>query len=565
MICGFLVAVTAVCIACSDDAETPSRELAVSATDLLFPQVGGQQVLLIQAGETWTLTGDTEWCTLSATTGEAGKTARVTVAVSTNTTSSERTATLTVTAGAQTKSVSVRQALTLQTTQRSYTAAPEGSIVRVEVATQGGHTVRSNNGWIARVTATGRTTSILQEQFAVEANYTGAKRIGTVTFLLDGMEQTVTIEQAPIASLPADLTGVERNALQLAKQMRIGWNLGNSLEALGGETAWGNPATTQALIDMVKQAGFNTVRIPCNWMSGYVWEEEMPTIKVSWLARVKEVIDYCMKNDMYAVLNIHYDGGWLELNPLYTKQEEVNRKQRALWTQIATYFRQYDEHLLFAGTNEVHVNGVYDIAAVTAENHTVQQSFNQTFVDAVRATGGKNAHRNLIVQAYNTNIQLAAQLKMPTDPAGSGRLFMEVHYYDPWEFGGDVKSAYWGAPYAEYGVSTWGQEAHVDAQFAALKKQFVDQGIPVFVGEFGANRHSLTDETKLASRAYYLEYVSRTAKNHGAVPVYWDNGGLGNGDTAGQFGLFDRHALKVFDPTALAGLMKGAAAGVYPF
>src|SRR5690606_14500704 len=148
------------------------------------------------------------------------------------------------------------------------------------------------------------------------------------------------------------------------------------------------------------------------------------------LERVKEVVDYCVDNNMYVVLNIHWDGGWLEENPTSSAQAAVNLKQKALWEQIAVYFRDYDEHLIFAGTNEVHA----DYGTPTNEHITVQLSYNQTFVNAVRSTGGRNAYRNLAVQSYNTNIQQAVNyLVMPQDVA-TKRLMAEVHYYDPFDF-----------------------------------------------------------------------------------------------------------------------------------
>ena len=211
--------------------------------------------------------------------------------------------------------------------------------------------------------------------------------------------------------------------------MIVGWNVGNSLEVPGDETLWGNPLVSKKLIDGVKAAGFNSIRIPCSWDS-YVINRENYEVSEIWFQRVKEVVDYCVDNDMYAILNIHWDGGWLEEHPLYEYQEEVNREQYALWVQIATFFRDYDEHLLFAGTNEVRE----DYNTPSAENIEVQESYVQTFVDAVRATGGKNAYRNLVVQTYNTVIDHGINLNtMPTDVV-EDRLILEVHYYDPYEF-----------------------------------------------------------------------------------------------------------------------------------
>jgi endoglucanase len=351
--------------------------------------------------------------------------------------------------------------------------------------------------------------------------------------------------------------GMVSNAKDLAAKMKAGWNLGNSLEATGltgaGETTWGNPKTSKQLIDAVKAAGFNAIRIPCAW-NAYIEDQTTYKIKSEWLARVKEVVDYCIDNGMYTIINIHWDGGWLEDNPFYAKQEEVNKKQKALWTQIAGFFKDYDEHLLFAGTNEVHAG----YGTPSAENIAVQSSYNQTFVDAVRATGGKNARRNLVVQAYNTNIDNAVKyLKMPDDNA-KNRLMAEVHYYDPWDFCGDESSSIylWGKNYSGKNVSTWGQEAYANEQFVKMKTNFVDKGIPVILGEYGAIIRTKLPSNSLAehiqARNYYLNYITKTARENGCIPFYWDNGNTGNNG----FGLFGRATGAQVYPDAIQAIVK---------
>lgn len=354
-------------------------------------------------------------------------------------------------------------------------------------------------------------------------------------------------------------TQIGQSASELASQMLVGWNLGNSLDVPGGETGWGNPATTQQLIDAVKTAGFNAIRIPCAWDS--YSDASTYVIEDTWLARVKEVVDYCMNNDMYIIINIHWDGGWLEENPFYSVQDAVNAKQEAFWTQIASYFINYDEHLLFAGTNEVHA----DYGTPTSEYIEVQESYNQTFVDAVRATGGNNTSRNLIVQTYNTNMWHGLDyFTLPSDVVDD-HLLVEVHYYDPYDFtlNPDNNSActVWGDPWSSGDVCTWGQESYVEDLFNRVKQQFVDQGISVIIGEYGVvKRTSLTGDAytqHIASRLYYLEYITDAAKRYGMVPFYWDNGY--NGDMG--LALFDRSTGSIVDQEALDAIMEGAGAG----
>lgn len=341
-------------------------------------------------------------------------------------------------------------------------------------------------------------------------------------------------------------------ASQVADQIVIGWNIGNSLEAVGGETAWGNPPVNQQLIDAVKAAGFNAVRIPASWDL----HADQATLQIdpAWMTRVKEVVDYAHGQGMYVTLNIHWDGGWLEEHPLYSYQEAVNQKQNAYWTQIANTFKNYDERLLFAGTNEVHA----DYGTPSAEHIAVQQSYLQTFVDAVRATGGNNASRTLVVQTYNTNIWHGLDyFSLPSDTIAN-RLIVEVHHYDPYDYTLNPSGSclYWGAPYPSQGACTWAQEAYHDDLFARAKAEWIDQGVPVIIGEYGvATRPNLN----LASRQYYLEYVNRAAAANGIKTFYWDNG-VQPSQTNG-FALFDRSSGAIVDQGALDAVKRGAGIG----
>lgn len=320
-------------------------------------------------------------------------------------------------------------------------------------------------------------------------------------------------------------------SLQFARLLGTGWNLGNSLEATGGETAWGNPATTQALLDGVKAAGFNTVRIPVAWKQ---YADANDVIPARWMARVAEVVGYARQAGLFAMINLHWDGGWMQ--PTRARQAEANTRITRFWTQIGERFRDHDDTLLFAGTNEVMVEG--DYSPPKPEYVAVQNGFNQAFVDAVRATGGNNAARHLVIQGFNTNIDhTVAHAVMPRDSARN-RLMMEVHYYDPYEFTLDEKSAIW-----QWGAATrdakaaapWGNEAHADAQFAKMKRHFIDRGIPVILGEFGAIRRADRPGAE-PYRIAWNRHIARSARAHGLVPIYWDNGVTGQHG----MGLFDR-------------------------
>lgn len=466
----------------------------------------------------------------------------------------------------------------------SITVSPESLKVAADGEESTLNVSMNGSKWVVTSDQTWCTVSVkstfqtyIQVIVTSASNTTKNERTANLTFVMDA-KKTVNVavvqegqkELYPDYSsrIAPDASGMVSSAKVLAAKMFAGWNLGNTLEVPGDETAWGNPKVTQKFIDSVKAAGINAIRIPCAWDS-YIENVSTCKLKASWLARVKEVVDYCFKNGMYVIINIHWDGGWLQENPTYAKQYAVNARQKALWQQIAVSFRDYDEHLLFAGTNEVNIGST----TPAEENFIVQMSYNQTFVDAVRSTGGKNAYRNLVIQAFNTNIDLAvSNLTVSTDTI-KDRLMVEVHYYDPWDFCGletdqtwaTVKYL-WGTDYDQYGtISSWGQESYVLTQFQKMKTNFVDKGYPVILGEYGAiRRSSLTGnilEHHLASRAYYFQYVARQAKNYGMIPFYWDNGYTGNNGSA----VFNRSDGSVFDRQALNAYITGASAGTYPF
>ncbi len=353
---------------------------------------------------------------------------------------------------------------------------------------------------------------------------------------------------------------MERNAAALAAEIRIGLNIGNTLEAYGGqsETYWGNPEITEAFVAFTKEAGFNAIRLPVSW-DQYA-DPDTAEIDADWLARVKEVVEYCLQNDLFVIVNIHWDGGWLEENVTPAKQAENNDRQRAYWEQIATHLREFDDRVIFASANEPNVDN--------AEQMAVLLSYHQTFVDTVRATGGKNAYRVLLVQGPNTDIEQTNELmsSLPSD-THSDRMMVEIHYYSPWNYTGMQQDEPWGNRFFYWGEGfhsttdtahnpTWGEEDYVDSTFALMKHQFVDNGIPVILGEYGTGvRDHLEGEDlqlHLDGRAYYFQYLTQQALANGMLPFFWDTGSL-----------LDRHNNSVLDAQALEALMEGAAGSHY--
>ena len=336
-----------------------------------------------------------------------------------------------------------------------------------------------------------------------------------------------------------------------------GWNLGNTLEPPSGEGTWG-PVATQNVINAVADSGFNTIRLPVAWDSHA--NQSTYQIDAAWMARVKQVVDWCYARNLYVIVNCHWDGGWLENNITDTVNPTINAKMRSYWTQIATAFAAYDSHLLFAGANEPNCD--------TAAKWATLRSYYNTFVSAVRATGGNNASRWLVVQGPNTNIDLSDQLvtSLPDDST-PGRLAFEIHYYDPYQWTIMPHDETWGKTFYFWGQgyhhatrtdrnASWGEESYVDAQFQKMVDKFVSHGVPVIVGEFTAiKRTGQADLTgadfdlHVASRTYFHKYVVDTANAKGLKPIYWDIAGL----------MFDWTTGGLVDPDNKRALTGGAA------
>lgn len=375
--------------------------------------------------------------------------------------------------------------------------------------------------------------------------------------------ETTTISDSPNTDTISNEVAVVSNEMRdisasdLFEEMTVGWNLGNSLDAVGNGTSsemgWGNPKTTKELIDAVKDAGFNTVRIPITWM-GHLAAAPEYTIDADWLARVKEVVDYVIDNGMYAIINIHHDGmdsspSWLTPEP--TDEEAMVQQFETIWKQIAEYFNSYGDHLLYAGMNEFH----HGYNSPSDEYLRITNRLNQKFVDTVRASGGNNANRILIVQAYNTNGDAALKgLEIPTDSA-QAKLMAEIHFYDPWNYAGEGKGS-WGI--GGPANDNWGQEAWVDELFGKLKVKFVDNGVPIILGEYGAvnNKNGYDD-----SRRYYVEYVTKAAKENGILPIWWDNG---NDSSSGEaFALFNRNTYEKLHTDIHEAIMRAVSGEDY--
>ena len=369
-------------------------------------------------------------------------------------------------------------------------------------------------------------------------------------FAIAGALTAAAAISASAANLPT--------AKEVQAKMGMGFNVGNSMEVPNNPTAWGNPYPTQALLDSVKAAGFSTVRIPCAWDS----HTSGGKITETWLDSVQTVVDYAMRAGLYTILNIHHEGegGWFQSNIGTSVNSTIDNKMKTYWTQIANKFKDYNERLIFAGANEPGPN----INSWTSQHVSTLMHYYQTFIDAVRATGGNNATRTLIIQGLNTDIDKSVKSApvstFPTDKV-SGYLMFEVHYYDPYQYTLMTSQQDWGASepilpqyyYGDYqksgepkrnaGYNAWAGSVdsklagieHPKEQFAKMKTNYVDKGYPVIVGEFGANTRSPElsgSDLNLhkQGRVQWHKDVVTAAKQYGLTPILWDMGNESNSD-----------------------------------
>ena len=321
-------------------------------------------------------------------------------------------------------------------------------------------------------------------------------------------------------------------ALELSKLMGNGINLGNTMEAYGRpelginadtskyETFWGQPVTTEEMIAGMKSCGFDSIRIPVAWTNMMDYENGDYTIADAYLDRVDELITYAINNGMYVIINDHWDGSWWGMFGSATEEtrETAFTMYTSMWTQLAERYHDYDESLIFESGNEELGNRLNDTdickdsgSLSEDECYEMTNRINQTFVDTVRATGGNNADRFLLIAGYNTNIAKTCddRFKMPKDTIPD-KLLVSVHYYDPWNYCGTDSGTQWGT-HGEY-----------ETQNADLKKmtKFTEQGYGVIIGEYGVLAKD--DGTLKDSITAYTENLLDNCDLYNFVPMLWD-------------------------------------------
>ncbi len=327
--------------------------------------------------------------------------------------------------------------------------------------------------------------------------------------LMAGAVAAGTVSAAAMTAEAANNDISDYTAAEICSDMGIGWNLGNSLDSTGSsglntETSWGNPKTTKAMIDAVKAKGFNCVRIPVTW---YKHMDSNYTIDEVWFERVQEVVDYCIDDGMYVILNSHHD----EWNrPTDANYSAASKELKIVWKQIATRFEDYDKHLVFEGMNEPrNYSGSHEWDGGDDAMRAVVNKLNADFVSAVRSTGGNNSDRALMVPTYAASMEYAAMsaLELPDDD----NLIVSIHAYSPYNFTMNTGSG-------STSTYTDAMRSELEAIFKNISNVFISKGIPVCIGEF-----SSSNKNNLSERVKWAEHYAACAKKLGISCVLWDN------------------------------------------
>lgn len=351
-----------------------------------------------------------------------------------------------------------------------------------------------------------------------------------------------------------ELTGL--TASEIVARMGIGWNLGNTFDATGGnqnnlysqEQSWGNPKVTAELIHKVKAAGFSTIRIPVTWYR-QLSKDGTYTINPAFLARVKEVVDMAYAEGLYVIINVHHEE-WLNSPRLDTEYEKIGVQLAAIWEQVAAEFADYDQHLIFEGMNEPRMKGTAAEWNGTAEGIAAVNYLNQVFVDTIRTDAkGHNGERALMIPGYAAGCSSAVlnAIKIPQwNGVQAENIIISVHSYTPYDFCLSDAMTNFNRLFTSHTME-------IDMIFYSIKGMFLNKGIPVVIGETGA-----TNKDNPAAREQWAYYMGLKAASYGVPICIWDNGH--NGNSGGEcHAWIDRRGKEISPwPTVLDALFEGA-------
>ncbi len=418
-----------------------------------------------------------------------------------------------------------------ETQETSFQFEKEGGTKTLTILPNAEVSVQSSETW-CKVAGYTPTSTSRQYKLTVEANPLQEIRTAMLIITANGFEKQIPVEQAASPEGEAepytDKYAVREKLTtnQLVKEMGLGINLGNTLDAtatwitsgniLDYEQAWGSPVITKEIIEGYAKAGYSSLRIPVSW--GNLLSSDYK-IHPDLMNRVESILNWTLDCGMVAVINIHHENEWIKKVPT---DSEAKKKYTSIWQQICQRLEKYGDHLMFEPMNEIGYDEIWTSwsggQAEKAKALGYVNQINQLFVDIVRASGGNNAKRHLLVEIYNTAFEYAYDplFKMPTDPAN--RLAITVHYYAPALFAiqdAGVDSG-WGV-----GRATWGTAEDLKElkdNMDLMKKNCVDKGIPVIVGEYAACGTGKSQEM----RRLYDVAVTEAIYSRGMCPMLWD-------------------------------------------
>ena len=535
-------------VTCGKTPEPDPVKLVANPAELEFGPEGGTQTITITSGIQPSVNTLADWAAITSGTG-SGTSWPYTVKVPAYNGTLDRSTSLRVIGDKQSLMIPILQhhpevEMTVSKASLSFSRSGGEETFTVSSSTQ--PYVTSDASWL--VVETGKIDKDHNTTVKVQA---GANRkaeagSGTLTVSCGGKSVSVSVAQDAFAA-PAVATATTLTPQMVFDAMGPGWNMGNHMDAINngvsGETLWGNPKCTQATMDGVKAAGYKAVRICTTW-EGHIGPAPAYRIEDKWLDRVAEIVGYAERAGLVAIVNTHHDETyWQDISKCINNaanHEKVKDEVFALWTQIAEKFKDKGEWLVFESFNEIQ-DGGWGWSDAFRKNPDAQykilNEWNQTFVDAVRATGGQNATRWLGIPGYACNPGFTiAGLVLPKDYTDANRLMVAVHDYDPYYYTLNSKDK--NDPLNLPLVHQWGHtadpklrisdndEGAVVAVFDNLKTAYLDKGIPVYLGEMGCSRHEKDD---LPYQRYYMEYFCKAAADH-LLPMYlWDNGAKGTG------------------------------------
>lgn len=360
-------------------------------------------------------------------------------------------------------------------------------------------------------------------------------------------------------SLTKTSSSSDETAMEFVSHIKVGWNLGNTLDSVpmayasptSCESSWGCPVTTKQMIDAVKDAGFNCVRVPVSW--GQKMDNTTYQIDENWMNRVQEVVNYVIDNDMYCILNIHHDNTPANYPYFYPDSAHYAQSEKfvtSVWSQVSERFEAYDNHLIFETLNEPRLVGHDNEWWIDPNSNDCKDGMdcvnklNAAALDTIRKSGGNNGKRFVLMPSYAANCDEStlAGVVMPNDD----HIIAEAHAYTPYNFAlADEKDG---------GTPNWSEAnggADIVNLMKRLQKTYLSKGIPVIIDEFGASNRNNED-----TRAAWAKFYVSQADSFGIPCVLWDNNQFGNGSE--NLGLLNRNNLTIGYPKLLEGIMEGA-------